>query len=791
MTSLFSSLLGKLTGKPQQPDRSSATLPTNAPSDSASGPDESFDPYDIKDERARKKVKDRIEESHKKATNRRWMFELTWLRNVLYYLAIQWVRVDWPGREVRNLSLPGNFPRAITNTFGKVNSDLMSAITQGEVPLTPRPSTDNPDDVATAEVGERLREVIDEEIGTKSIKRDLGFWLVLTGNAFVLPYYDYNPMYGTKDVSQYKCTACGAQTFDPTKPCSCGGPPLPPPQLDPTQPAPQPQPPYVQTGVVPLPIGKLCNDVLSPYEIYWDNTIRLATGQQRWFQRPHRYDVMDAKALWPDYKDKIAEDMSDPMKVSRNYLIAIAYAGSYLSGVTGSGEASARENSKKQVTAWEHYEMPCAEYPQGLRAVQMGDLILELGPLPTEWGAGQTKGQKFLPLVHFYGEVSGGAWGKPRANDLCSIQARRNIIASNLQLTAQRTGSPKLLDPVGSGLQAVTGEAGQVVRYKPIVFGGTTAAEPHYLEAALGNVQPLVLMLKQLDDEMEQIAGTRFVQGGDVPSGVSAASALAYLGEKATQSIAPMKEVWVESWRTVYRYDIELARQHWTDERILAILGQNKQWQFQKFKSADLKGAVDMRIDYDAMFPKSQATERANIMALAQIGAIQPAMDPEQRYAVLEVFGATSLKESIDRARQQAMREWQNFLNDSTYQPVLLPMVQDAAAHLMQHKLDATSQEFEDLYRTNQQRADVWIAHIQATQTEILVQSMPMPGAGGPTPPSPSDGAAGPHAGPHPGHVAGAQAGSQAGPAKGNLLNAAPIRKGEAAAQEPGSVPGA
>src|SRR5690242_17487309 len=82
------------------------------------------DPYNINDPISIKQIKKRIDERWKTANHRRWLFELTWLRNVLFMLGIQWVRIDWPGREIRNLSLPTNFPRAITNKYAQVMGDL-------------------------------------------------------------------------------------------------------------------------------------------------------------------------------------------------------------------------------------------------------------------------------------------------------------------------------------------------------------------------------------------------------------------------------------------------------------------------------------------------------------------------------------------------------------------------------------------------------------------------------------------------------------------------------------------
>jgi hypothetical protein len=747
---------------------------------------------------ATKAVKKLIDERWKIANHRRYLFELKWLRNCYFAAGIQWNRIDWETKNVVNLKMPPNFPRSITNKYAKVNDDLASAIMQGEVPLNYLPAKDDPDAMAAADISERVREQIDVEVDVTNLKRDLAFWFVHTGNAGIFTYYDYNPEYGTKTVPQYTCTnpVCSAgdggqpyQTLDATKPCPCGGPPPPPPmppQIGPDgapmqAPPPPPQPPFAQTGTQDMPIGKLCWDVLSPFEIYWDNTIRCGSQKQRWFIRPRIYNIETAKALWPEYAKEIHEGMNGTYKLSRNYLLAIAYAGSYLARGGPSGTTSGSDDLKGQCVAWEFRELPSTKYPQGLRGVVVGDHVVDMGPLTDLYTAGQLKGQPFIPLSHFYQTALGAAWGKARADDLVALQQRRNVVESNIQLTVQRTGSPKLMVPYGAGIRNVTGEAGQLCEYKPIGMGGTTSAEPHYLESALGNMGPLTGWLKIIDDAMEQIAGTFFLTGGDAPAGVTAASALSFLGERAHQAIAPVKDQWANAFRNTYGYSIEIIRTHWTDERQLAALGSNKEWQFEKFKAADLTGAIEVRVDYEALFPKSQATIRANIMQLVQMGIIQPG-DAEVDFAVLEQFGLTELKKGMDEAVSQARREWDDFLNKDI-QPVLIPMVQNAPIHLAQHQKDAQTQEFEQMYRTQKDKADMWIAHIQATQLEIVTAQA----SGAPPPgPPPKGGGAPPPAG-HPG----SQHGSQNGPAHGNqnLATAGPIKKGAAAADASGPAP--
>ena len=747
------------------------------------------DVYDINDKGAVEKVNKHLEDRWRVANHRRWQFELKWLRNILWAAGIQWTRVDWAAQRVTNLTLPVGFPRAITNKYFQVMDDRLNAIIQGRIPLNHVPATDDPEDLATAQVCERAREVIDIESRTEQLKRDLGFWRTYAGTAALELYYDYSPENGVIQVPVQQCVNCGLQGKVGELGGATGQEPCPqctvtalklgmPPQPTAYQPAMDPNGQPLTEG---MPVGRLCADVLSPFEIYKDNTVRLGSGHTRWYFRPRKYSVETARALqkqngWPE-DIKITEGMNDAYRPSRNYLLAIAYAGSYLTGTTAVGDTTARDEFRKQLTIWEYKEEPTPDYPKGLRVVKIADRIAELGPLPNVWGAGQLKGVPFLPYVETYEDITGGAWGKPKADDVIPLQARRNIIESNLQLTAQRTGSPKLLTPYGAGVKNIVGEAGQILEFKPLSFGGTSVVEPRYLEAALGNVQPLVMLIKLLDDGMERIAGTYFLQGGDAPAGVTAASALAYLGERSNRAIAPTKEQWAETWRQFYQMAIEIARQHWTDERVLAILGKNKEWQFEKFKGADLTGAVDVRIDYEALFPKSQATERANIMQLVQMGAIQPATDRQQAYGVLESFGETKLMPDMDDALAQAIREWDAFLNKDV-EPVLLPLAQNSPIHLAQHKRDCATQEFEILYRTNQQKADVWLAHIQGTAMDVAAASMPMlPGSvlGGPA------GSTEP----------GSQGGSQAGSASGNLApGGAPAAKGEEAAQAETMPPG-
>lgn len=1031
----------------------------------------------------------RLDQNWTTAIRGRPLREARWFRNVRFQSGEHWIYINPTSYRVEPRPLPTpDFPRAVTNKFAQINNDLVSSLIGQSVPLNPRPSTDDPEDRGSAEIADMFSSVIQEETGWDGFEETLANWITLTGNAFLIPWYDYDEKWGTRPVNFLVCPKCQGEWAEGSPEVTDGMCPVCSPATQEAAPPPVPlegeaiAPPVgvpLEPVVKDMPIGRLRTDVCSPFEILWDNRIPIPESHS-WFFRRFRISVEDAKKKWSKQADKIKENMPEMQPPSNvNYMEALSYVGTR--NIPSSGEAS------KTVQGVVFYEEPCPDYPNGLRVVRLGkDLIVEVEELKTFVGAGQQAGQRFLPLVHFYGDVlPGSAWGKPRADDLVHMQHRRNIIESALQLTAQRTGTPKLLVPENSGIKNVTGQAGQVFyNYRPYLLGANTVVEPKYLESALGNVSPLVALLQVIDDGMEKVAGTNFLAGGDTPPGVTAAcldeessecltksgwkrasdvldtdeiytlnpdtnlgqwspvlrvnrydyrgrvitmnnnqvsatmtpnhawyvgdcnklyakkgksykrvqttkltksqylplsaplnavsaggnfnddfvrfvgwlvtegsyykraagairndkrgrwtsrtdewsveisqsakvngsecaairsclsgaglrfresvdkrtdvvrfrifgklastiveqfpdkrltnefihslsqsqlkilvdtmmlgdghevtyrkdgskhhtrvfnsadrklfdqfmmvatlagypiaeikpyfntdrhkserysdtmfrcsikatphaklrmiiptmkemefsgrvwcpttetgtwlarsngkvfvtgnSALALLDERAIRSISPLKRKWARGKKNWLIMCLEIVRLHWTDERMLVTVGRNKEWQVEKFKGADLKGSVDIRVDYEALMPKSKAREAADVQLVTQLGIINPA-DPETSYAALEIFGLTRLMGSVDEAINQAQREFDRFLNERKA-PLILPGVQNSPVHLIQHRKDAQTQEMELLRETDPQWAKVWDDHVLLTMADVMAAQAAMaPSAG-------------------------------------------------------------
>lgn len=664
-------------------------------------------------------ISSRIDKTLSADTFARTLFCSDWFRNLAMIAGSQWLKKSNGRWEKRKL--PGWFPKAITNKFAEKFGDLTNQLVQaGRVPIAYVPATDDLKDLGIADVGESIREVMYTEAECDEQMVEIASWLISTGNVFGIPHYDMDASHGTSFIPNQQCLNpdCAAvstpnemEMDDDEQPqCpECGGGAF----------ASQQDPEGNVIGDE-YPTGAIQLDIASPFELRLDHRALVASKLLK-FVRQRRYDVQFAKEKWEKFEDLIEPDGGDD-DVGQYYMDMLANLTSGWS--SGGGLASNAGNTKNpKVTAYELRELPSEEFPKGLYAVRIGknaNAIVEAGPLPTEYGAGVRKGQKFLPLIHWKCQsLPGRFWAKSPLDDLVPLQLYRNVVESNIRLSVQRMGNAMWLLPKGCGVDVLTGEPGQSVQYNPVSVGGTQHAKPERIGADLNNVGALLGVLKTIDDAIERLAGTFFLQGGDAPPGVTAASALAYLGEKGQQSLSMLRGNWAKGWREFDIMGLELARQNWDEPRLRTVAGKNKKWQTQSFMKSDLVGAVNMIIDFNALAPQSNATDRAQIAQLVQLGFVNP-QDNETQIEVLKTFGQLKLKGSLDTDLQDAAKEQDAFLeSQGATQPVIRPYVDNSTVHFHEHVEFAKTDEFRELPQPAQ---DAWLQHIEDTAKDIVVR---------------------------------------------------------------------
>lgn len=660
---------------------------------SAPGADEDVkkDPYDLKDPEVLADVNDRIDKVLKADSFSRIFFESNWGRNVFFYAGAQWLKKIGGGRWERR-NLPSWFPRSQTNKFAEKANDLITQLLQGgRVPITYAPATDDAADIAISEIGESLRDVMYTEAQCDEQAQTIASWLIITGNCFGIPHYDMDERFGTVPNPE-------AQNEETAE----------------APPSGEDKPPVDQD----YPIGALQLEVAGPFEIRGDYRI---TDYRKWnnFVHQRRYDLNWAKENWPDFADKIQPDAGTSNDTSQFYMDLFANLTPDFAFGAGLASNSATSGKYPKVTAYCLRELPSKKYPQGLYALRLGktssEAIVDIGPLPTVYGAGVKKGKRFLPLIHWRANiVPGRLWGKTPMDDLVYLQVFRNMVEANIRLSVQRMGNAVWLLPKGCGVDILTGEPGQQIDYNPQSVGGTNFAKPERLPADLNNLGALLALMKEIDDAMERVGGTFFLQGGNAPPGVTAASALAYLGEKGQQSLSTLRSGWAQGWAEFDKMGLEIARENWNDTRIRACVGKNRKWQVEKFTNADLQGSCNMIVDWNALAPKSNATERATIGQLIQLGIIQPT-DQEMQIAILKKFGELALKGSLDIDIEDAAKEQDRFIQKNET-PMVRPFVDNSMVHLREHVDFAKTDEFREMPQPKQ---EVWYQHIRLTVLDI------------------------------------------------------------------------
>lgn len=707
----------------------------------------------------------RINDLISRSSYQRYHFEQQWFRAINYYAGNQWMIWDKRHRKYRRKKTPPHYPVPVTNIFAAKIDDNISSLLQQPPHIAWVPETDDPADIATAQVADRIDETIAEEANRERDAHVLAAWIVNCGSAFVESYYDNSEDHGMSFMGHLECLKCGTQagprTFGPQRKCpQCQSESIVeahehtaarcptcesnfPPELA-REPCPQCMmasaeageiqsegpadiPPLeVVFGETPIgedvPKGRICEKIRSPFEVFFDHFSIKDFVPQAGLHDVLIVELMDKKEAERTYAETEFVGQSETTvgtSLSMLYLETLSVLAN-----TGSGEHSGahgttiRGGYSGRVKDWvlreTYYALPDKEFPNGLMVVRVNGAngkIVNEGDLPYR----DTAGKPFIPLVHFRFKVqSGRVWGKTVATDLIPLQDDRNETEAQLQLVQRRMGSPNWILPKNIVDRAPTGIPGEAIWYKYLPSGTSGRPPlPQKIEATPPAPQ-LQLRLQELDQEMERLAGSFGVAHGEAPRGITAASALAFLGERQQRQVAPQISNWELGWEKVAWQQMMIFRDFAADPRVHQRMGEDKQWQIEKWSKADLTGRINAKVEAGSALPKSTAQQRAQIEGLVHMGAVD-LTDPQQRVKVLEKFGEGDMVKQVQIDRLDAQKENDRFMQlvqgkPAGEPPVLRELFDTHAVHIVEHIQLAKTEE----YRSMERRARKGDSEMQA-----------------------------------------------------------------------------
>lgn len=280
------------------------------------------------------------------------------------------------------------------------------------------------------------------------------------------------------------------------------------------------------------------------------------------------------------------------------------------------------------------------QFPEGAFYTVIGDKIVQ-----GYQGLPFTHGE--FPFAKFDHIPSGKYYSTSLVEDLIPLQKEYNRTRGQIIEAKNRMAKPQLLAARGSvDPSKITSEPGQVIEFIPGFPPPTPLALtplPNYVLEELNNIK----------DDWSDLAGQHEVSHGQVPPGVTAATAISYLQERDESKLSHTFDSLEEGIEKLAKMALSYVHDYWQTERIIRITGPDGSFDAMAFKGSDLENNLDIRIEAGSALPTSKAAKQALIMDLMKMGFI----DPQKGLEVMDMGGINKLYEQVQVDRRQAMRE--------------------------------------------------------------------------------------------------------------------------------------
>lgn len=279
---------------------------------------------------------------------------------------------------------------------------------------------------------------------------------------------------------------------------------------------------------------------------------------------------------------------------------------------------------------------------------------------------------KKYPFAHITHVHSGKFYRDSTITDLISLQREYNRTRGQIIEAKNRMAKPQLAAEIGSiDPSKITSEPGQIVMYRP----GFQAPMPIPLQSLPSYVLEEQERIKM---DMDEISGQHEVSRGQVPPGVTAATAISYLQEQDESKLSYTFDSIEEGLEKIAYMTLNYVHQYWDTPRKVKVTGADGSFDVMAFEGSELHGNTDIRIEAGSALPTSKAAKQAFIMDLMKMGFI----DPNKGLEVMEIGGINKIYEQVQVDVRQAQRE-------------NLRMAQATMETLEQHQVEELTKFFE------------------------------------------------------------------------------------------------
>jgi hypothetical protein len=616
--------------------------------------------------------------------NVRRKIERQMLLNLAFEEGRQWLAVDRSGRLFKPAIEPWR-ELVVDNRIRPVVRTEIAKMTKTRPQWVAVPRTADDEDIAAARLAERALEWQFNQLDLLRKLRAALLWSRICGAGFWKVWWDPNK----GDSTQCLVYAPGHEQEGQIAKDGYGSPLKPEilPQL----------PPDVAETLQPKTVnmGDVCVDLRTPFDVYPDPLAgEEGLESAEWVAEEAVYSKQYLKRRFPDQVDKLNFDARPTTGIAESRL-----PGFMEDTVTGYDAARVSE-------LW---EKPSPDHQNGRYVCWSGDTVLAEHENPFPW----------LPYVMFRGiPVPGRFWPDAPVSNLVSPQCELNKRKAQIAENAERTGNPVLLRSAqNEDVEWNTLPGGEVV-FQDIATPGSVPQwmQPPILQSYVEND------VDRWEQAIREISGQHEVSSAQVPTGVTAASAISLLQEQDDTRLGPDIADMEQALAGAGRRLNYLMANYYTDQRFIRIAGDDSEWDIEAFKGTMLDDQQDVECQVGSGLPASKAAKQAAIQTymnlFVQNGIPLSARDLRRILRDSDVGGLEHFFASMTKDEEQINEENRQLLKGNQ-----LPInsYDDDELHVAGH---SDMQKTSRYANSDDSVKAVTEAHVQAHRDRIAAKQM-------------------------------------------------------------------
>lgn len=509
-----------------------------------------------------------VKSEYAKCKTNRKLEENDWYIQLAFYNGYQYH--DWRSVNSRQTLSeepnPAQLPRITVNRIEPIIRTEIAKTTSGQPSASVVPASNDEDDLLAANAAEQVWQAIYEKNRFQTdVLQPAEFWRAITGNAFIKTLWD--PSVTIKEPVTDMDPLSGQKTVT-------------------QQVAGQ---------------GDVKHEVVSPFHLFVPDL-----AQEKLEDQPYIFNVFTKSEVWVKqaFGNVLPKDFT-PTKVTASDIEDAALMD--LRGVD-----NARPDSVLVIEMWAK-PGACKYLPKGGLVTIVDDEIVQYSDTGIPYAHGE------YPFAHLHGIQNGKFYRRSVIKSLIPLQREYNRVRSQIIHAKNLMAKPQMMYQDGSvDPRKITAKAGIWIPVRPGFQYPTPVPIQPLPNYVLQEVQ-------QLATDFEDISGQHQISRGSQPgSGVTAATAIAYLGERDDAYLTTIFNSIEAALEKVARQSLSLFVQYVDTPRLIKTVGSDGSFDAMMLSGSDIASGTDIRVESGSALPTSKAARQSLITEWMKMGFISP-----------------------------------------------------------------------------------------------------------------------------------------------------------------------